>query len=124
MRIAGSLLIAIALVWLVVTQLAASLPKAANYSRRIQKLPVQTSYARDQVRDAIWEVSAFRWSFPEQETYSAEQVSNILMTASMNNKPARDGTAPPVFAPALVLVIGAFLLGIGIGYSKDVKQTN
>ncbi|HEU5068962.1 MAG TPA: hypothetical protein VFV96_00945 [Verrucomicrobiae bacterium] len=123
MRIAGSLFIAIALAWLIVTQVAASLPKAANYSRRIQKLPVQASYSHDQVRDIIWEVSAFRWSFPDQATYSAEQVSNIVMTASMNNKPARDGTAPPVFGPVLLLVIGAFLLGVGIGYSKDVKQT-
>ena len=120
MRISGFILVAVGLAWLTLTQFASLLPKAGNYSARLQKLPVQDSYTRQQVRDVVWEVSAFRWSFPEQETYSREQVTNILQTACMNSKQTRDGTAPSVAVPVVLLVAGAFCVGFGFG-RDDVK---
>ena len=118
MRISGFILIVVAIVWLTLTQLAVMLPKAGNYSTRLRKLPVQTSYTREQVRDVVWEVSAFRWSFPELETYSPTQVTNILRTASFNSGQTRDGTAPSVAVPVLILVAGAFCIGFGFGDDK------
>jgi hypothetical protein len=120
MRIVGILLMAVALVWLTLEHFAFALPMAGNYSMRLQKLPVQDSYTRQQVRDIVWEVSAFRWSFPDQQTYSRKEVTNILRTASMN-KQARDGTAPSVFAPVLLLLVGVYVLGVSIGNGTDVK---
>src|SRR5436305_7410833 len=121
MRTAGIFLILIACAWLTVTQLAAALPKAGNSSRRLASLPVQESYSRDQVRDLVWDISAFRWSFPQQEKYSHQEITNILLAASMN-RTARDGTAPSTIGPALFALVGAFMLGLGIGKTRNVKR--
>jgi len=122
MRIAGIFLILIACAWLIVTQFAAALPKAGNYSRRLANLPVQETYSREQVRDIVWDISALRWSFPEQDKYSRQEVTNILLVATMNHKAARDGTAPSVMAPAVFALVGTFMLGLGIGKSRNVKR--
>lgn len=121
MRIAGFILVSVSLAWLIMTQLVAAFPKVGNYSSRLQKLPLQDSYTRQQVRDIVWEISAFRWSFPEQEMYSHQEVTNILQIASMNSKVTRDGTAPHVAVPVLLLVAGAFCIGFGFG-KGDVES--
>jgi len=125
MRILGFLLFATGLAWLTLTHLAAALPKAGNLTYRLQSLPAQETYTRQQVRDVIWEISAFRWSFPEQEIYTRQQVTNILWTASMDNPHKRDVSTPPVFVPVLLLVAGAFTFGIGAGkrgYGEHAAQ--
>ena len=114
MRIIGFTLCFVAILWLVVSQLAVDLPKAGNYSERVKRLPIQDSYTRQQVRDVIWEVAAFRWSFPDQETYTRAEVTNMLLVSSMNSH-MRDYSQPPVAAPITLLVIGTFILGVGFG---------
>jgi hypothetical protein len=121
MRILGSLFIAVGLGWIILTQLAAALPKSGNYARRLQALPVQESYSRQQVRDMIWEISASQWYIPEQETYTRQQIERFLLTASMNRGSMSDYPSPPLFFPVVLLAIGAFVLGVGVG-SRDSKS--
>ena len=61
----------------------------------------------------IWEVSVVRWAFPEQDTYTGEQFTNILRTASLNREPTHDGTAPSMVMPVLLMVAGAYASGVG-----------
>lgn len=123
MRILGYSLFLVGLIWLLLAHLAAALPKAGHLTARLAKLPVQDSYSREQVRDVIWEISALRWSFPEQATYTPQQVTNILRTASMNSKQTRDGTAPSLLAPVLLLVVGAYVSGIGDGKRRNARPS-
>ena len=108
--------------WIVLTQMSVSFPKAGIYNDRIRALPVQETYSRQQVRDLVWDISASRWAFPEQETYTRQEMTNIVFKATMNSRP-RDGSSPPVLIPAVLMLAGAFMFGVGTGKRQDVKKT-
>ncbi len=123
MRIVGFLLFAVGFAWFAINNLAVALPKAGNYSYRLKSLPVQETYTRQQFRNVAWEICAFRWSFPEEEFYTRQQVTNIIRAASVDSPRKRDvSVPPPVVIPVVLLVVGAFFFGAGIGKGPALRS--
>ena len=121
MRIIGYLLLGGPILWLIFGELTMALPKAGYLNSQLRALPVHEAYPRQEVKDLIWKIEAFHWSFPEQETYSRQEMTNILKTLIMKSSPARNDFERPIFLPILAMISGAFLVGLGEGLRRDAK---